>query len=279
MASKKLSKEEIKVFKKTIYSFYKANKRDLPWRFGFNHDVTPYMIFVSEVMLQQTQVDRVIPKFNAFMKKFPSFKSLALANKKEVLTFWSGLGYNRRALSLKQSCFNIYKIYNGLVPENIDALLDLPGIGPYTANALLIFIYNMPQVCIETNIRSVFIHYFFKNKKTVTDKELYPLIKMTLDIKNPREWYYALMDYGSFIKKKEQNPNRKSKSYKPQSKFKDSQRFFRGTIIKLLLKKQMLEKDIYKFFDPIHTKEVQKALKNLVNESFLIKEKGQYRIY
>lgn len=279
MASKKLSQKKINAFQDTVYSFYKTNKRNLPWRFGYKHPVTPFMVFVSEIMLQQTQVDRVIPKFNVFIKKFPSFKAVSLAKTKEILSLWSGLGYNRRALYLKETCTRIYERYNAVVPKETVLLLDLPGVGPYTASALKVFIYNLPEVCIETNIRSAYIEYFFKTEKSVTDRELCSFIEMTLDVKNPREWYYALMDYGSFIKRQNQNPSRKSKGYKLQSKFKNSQRFFRGAIIKLLLADQLTEKDISSQFSGAHRKSIQKALEDLTKESFLVKIKNKYQIY
>lgn len=207
----------------TIWAYYKAHRRSFPWR----ERISPYRVLVSEIMLQQTQAPRVVAKYNEFIKKFPTLKKLTEASTKDVLSAWQGLGYNRRALYLK----SITKI-----PKTYEELVELPGIGPNTAGSILAFAYNIPHPFIETNIRSVYIHFFFKDKEKVDDKDIFPLIKETLDTKNPREWYYALMDYGSMLKKT-QNPSLKSKHYKKQSAFKGSHREKRGKVLKLLLEK------------------------------------------
>ncbi len=206
-------------FTSSIWSHYKKHRRSFPWR----ERISPYRILVSEIMLQQTQANRVVKKYNAFIKKFPTLKKLNAAKNEDVLRAWQGLGYNRRALYLK----SITKI-----PKTYEELVELPGIGPNTAGSILAFAYNIPHPFIETNIRSVFIHFFFKNKERVHDK----LVKETLDHKNPREWYYALMDYGAMLKKTE-NPSQKSTHYKKQSAFKGSRRQKRGEILRILLDK------------------------------------------
>lgn len=168
-------------------------------------------------MLQQTQVDRVIPKYAQFLKTFPNWNALARAPQKKVLRAWQGLGYNRRALFVRRAAQTVVQKYGGALPRDFSALASLPGVGPYTAGALLAFIWNEPMVFIETNIRAVFLHHFFPQKagrlpaQKITDAELLPLITETLDLKNPRVWYWALMDYGAYLKKTLPNPrDRKS---------------------------------------------------------------------
>ncbi len=155
-----------------------------------------------------------------------------------VLQIWKGLGYNRRALNLRCAAQIIVSEYNGKLPKNYDELVDLPGIGNATAGDILAFAWNIPNVVIETNIRSVFIHYFFKGKSDVHDRDILPLIEQTLDKENSREWYFALMDYGAMLKKTVGNASRSSKHYAKQSTFKGSHRQLRGEILKILGTKQ-----------------------------------------
>ncbi len=222
-------------FKKVVWSHYRTHGRhSLSWRKTRN----PYRILVSEVMLQQTQVDRVIPKYRSFIKKFPTFKALASASLQSVLVEWKGLGYNRRALGLKRAAEAVVKEYGGKLPRDYASLLKLPGIGPYTAHAVRAFTWNEPDVFIETNIRSVYIHHFFPKSKKVDDAKLFPLIEETLDTKKPREWYYALMDYGTYLKKTVGNTSRKSSSYSRQSKFKGSHRELRALVLHEVAKRK-----------------------------------------
>lgn len=220
-------------FKKTILSYYRRHGRhDLPWR----KTTDPYKILVSEIMLQQTQVPRVIPKYRSFLKKFPNVRALARASLADVLSEWQGLGYNRRGLYLKRCAEQVVARFNGVFPADQTALKSLPGIGPATAADLLAFAWNIPVPAIETNIRSVFLHFFFADQSGVSDAELMPLIEKTLDRKNPREWYWALFDYGAFLKTKT-NPNIRSRHYTKQSPFKGSNREQRSRILKLILEK------------------------------------------
>ncbi|PIR38861.1 MAG: endonuclease III [Candidatus Zambryskibacteria bacterium CG10_big_fil_rev_8_21_14_0_10_42_12] len=224
-------------FQKKLYRFYKENYRHLPWRVNdlfSDKKGNPYKILVSEMMLQQTQVSRVIEKYKSFLKKFPTVKAPAEAPQTEVLKEWQGLGYNRRALYLKHTAEAIVEKYNGKFPKDYESLLSLPGIGQSTAGAIIAFAWNIPVVFIETNIRSVFIHEFFKNKENISDKEILPLIEKTLDTDHPRDFYYALMDYGVHLKQKE-NHSRKSKHYVKQTKFKGSHREARAQVLKFLL--------------------------------------------
>lgn len=205
--------------------------RPMPWR----EDVDPYYVFVSEVMLQQTQVDRVIPKFEEFMHAFPTIAVLAQATFPEVLAHWSGLGYNRRALWLHESAKTILDTYAGIVPADVEALSTLKGIGPNTASAICVYAFQQPHVFIETNVRTVFIHEFFSDRDDVHDDEIRALVEQTLDRNRPREWYWAVMDYGTSLKKSQGNPSRKSAHHTVQSRFEGSRRQVRGQILKTLL--------------------------------------------
>ncbi len=261
-----LTKKQITQFRKTVYAYYQKNKRALPWRKNIN----PYRVVVSEVMLQQTQVDRVIPKFNAFIKQFPTFESLALAPLSLVLKLWSGLGYNRRAVNLQR----LAKIIVGAgsprpgrmgakitlprkggetppLPQTTADWDALPGIGPATAAAICVYAFNLPYPFIETNVRAVFIHHFFSSSvgarhalplQMVSDTDILPLVEQTMDTKNPREWFWALMDYGTYLKKQYQNPARHSAHHTKQSKFEGSVRQVRGAVVRALIKnKKMTE--------------------------------------
>jgi A/G-specific adenine glycosylase len=218
-------------FRLKVYSFYSTHRRDLPWR----NTTDPYRILVSEIMLQQTQVDRVREKYTGFLSRFPDIESLAGASTEEVLAEWQGLGYNRRALALKKAAGEIVQRFGGFIPEDEKSLRSLPGIGPYTAAAILAFAFNRPVVMIETNIRRVFIHCFFRDRTEVSDEEILPLIQETLDRENPQEWYNALMDYGWYLGATIENPNRRSRHYQRQAPFEGSNRQIRGRILKLLV--------------------------------------------
>lgn len=237
------TKPKTTLFRKKILAYYTAHKRAMPWR----ETSDPYSIWISEIMLQQTQVDRVREKYEEFLKEFPTIQDLAAASVSEVLTVWKGLGYNRRALQVKKSAELIAKEYQGVFPSTLEALDELPGIGQATAAAILAYAYNQPHVFIETNIRTVFIDHFFKEEilknpdRKISDTELLPLIEAALDRKNPREWYYALMDYGSMLKRTRVNPSRASKHHVKQSKFEGSDRQLRGQIIELYLKTTQLK--------------------------------------
>ena len=258
-------------FKKIIWSHYKKYRREMPWR----EDITPYRIVVSEIMLQQTQAERVVKKFNSFIKRFPNFKSLAKASLQDVLKEWQGLGYNRRGLNLHRLAQTI----KGKLPETYAELLELPAIGPNTAGSVLAFAYNLPHPFIETNIRTVFIHFFFKNHKgKVHDKKLMPIITKTLDTKNPREWYYALMDYGAYLKKAQTNPSRRSKHHIRQSKFKGSNRELRANILKILLEKPQSFESIVKHFSEKSVIVIDKNVKDLQKEGFIVLRKNKYEI-
>lgn len=191
---------------------------------------------VSEVMLQQTQVPRVIEKYKQFLEVFPDVNQLAEASLHEVLFVWQGLGYNRRGRFLREAAKQIVGLPGGVFPRRIDDLVKLPGIGTNTAAAILAYAYNQPVVFIETNIRTVYLHHFFQNRPDVSDKEILGLVDATLERDRPREFYWALMDYGTFIKKEFGNPNVRSRHYTKQSVFQGSNRQIRGMILRELTK-------------------------------------------
>ncbi len=220
----------MKSFQKIVWDFYKKNKRSFPWR----ETQDPYKILVSEVMLQQTQADRVVRYYERWLKRFPDIASLAKASFSEIYPLWQGLGYNRRGLALKKAAEKAVAEYGGKLPKNVAKLEEFPGVGPYTARAVSIFSFNAPIVCIETNIRRVFIYHFFKDKKNIEDEEILTIAEKCVDAKNNREWHWALMDYGAYLKTQIPNPNRRAKNYSIQSKFEGSLRQIRGRILKNL---------------------------------------------
>ncbi len=224
------------VFADTVWDHYQTlGRHDLPWRVpALNGKFDPYKIMVSELMLQQTQVARVIPKYEQFLETFPSLEALAKAPLGTVLQAWDGLGYNRRAKFLHEAAQQITKEHHGKLPTQMQPLLELPGIGSNTAGAILAFAYNQPVVFVETNIRTVFIHHFFHDQTAVTDKTILELVAQTLDTEHSREWYWALMDYGAYLKQTIGNLNKQSKNYVRQSRFEGSRRQLRGQLIRLL---------------------------------------------
>jgi len=224
--------DAIRSFQQEVLAFYHEHGRhDMVWR----HTTDPYRIVVSELMLQQTQVERVAIKFPLFIAAFPDFAALAAAPLHEILAVWQGMGYNRRALFLKKIAERVVQDYNGVLPRDVETLATLSGIGTATASSIAAFAFNAPVVFIETNIRRVYIHVFFPNHKTVTDKEIIPLVERTLYRENPRVWYWALMDLGTALKKSVTNPNRRSAHYTRQAPFEGSDRRIRGQIIRTLV--------------------------------------------
>ena len=204
--------------------------RTMPWR----EDTRPYYVLVSELMLQQTQVPRVVPKFEAFIAAFPDEKALAGASLADVLKLWQGLGYNRRAKFLHEAAKMIVDEFGGTFPENDTDILRLPGVGKNTAGAILAYAFNQPRIYVETNVRTVYIHHFFADNFAVDDKEIIELMQVTIDRENPRIFYQNLMDYGSWLKAQGVRNISQSRHYKKQSPLKGSVREVRGQIIKVL---------------------------------------------
>jgi len=262
----------MQAFKQRIYNYYAAHGRKFPWRETHN----PYHIFISEVMLQQTQTDRVIAKYEAWIKEFPTFESLAKATSADVLRQWQGLGYNRRGLYVHKSAQRIIAEHAGVLPNDPEYLVTLPGIGKATAASICAFAFNRPTIFIETNIRAVFIHEFFKDATEVTDGQLIPLIEQSVDSDNARIWYYALMDYGVMLKKTFKNPSRKSAHYSVQSKFEGSNRQIRGMILKILTQQTLLTYDDLLFLIPRNPERVLHNLEALCREGFVCIKKEKF---
>lgn len=213
-----------------MYAEYQERGRVLPWR----ETRDPWAILVSELMLQQTQVARVLPKYGEWLRRWPDPSSMAAASVAEVLAAWSGLGYNRRALALKAAASIIETEHGGTVPEDAAALRALPGVGGYTAGAVRAFAFGLPDVFLETNIRAALLHWFFPDREGVRDRELLPVAAAVLDRADPRAWHYALMDYGAALKKLAPNPSRRSAHHAVQSRFEGSLRQARGAIVRIL---------------------------------------------
>lgn len=218
--------------------------RDLPWR----DTRDPYAIWISEVMLQQTQVPRVLTRWERWLDRFPSVFALAEAPVADVLSEWQGMGYNRRALALKSAAEAVASDYDGVLPTGVKELCALPGIGPATAQGIRSFAYDLPGVYLETNVRTVFLHHFFPDVPAVPDRELVPLIARACpgpegedfcaradESDTPRSWYYALLDYGAYLKKTVPNPSRRSSGYTKQSRFEGSRRQKRAALVRELL--------------------------------------------
>ena len=253
-------------FQQSIWQFYQENRRTFAWRMTHN----PYHILISEVMLQQTQTYRVEPKYEQFIQELPSFEALANAQLHTVLTLWQGLGYNRRGKYLHELAQCVVTKHQGILPKTPEELVTLPGIGKATAASICAFAFNKPTIFIETNIRTVFIYSFFGGKERVDDKELLPLVEATVDQNNPREWYYALMDYGVYLKKQIPNPSRNSKHHVTQSRFKGSDRQIRGAIIRLLTKNAIMPiESLYASFNEPKGR-VEAIIQKLLIEGFII---------
>jgi A/G-specific adenine glycosylase len=270
----KLSPERIADFRKTILDHYKSEGRSFPWR----ETRDPYRILVSEIMLQQTQTDRVVQKYNEWLSVFPDAGELAAAPFSLVLEHWIGLGYNRRARYLQETCKAIVERYGGVFPQSADELRALPGLGPYTAAAVSTFSFGIPNVFIETNIRAVFIFFFFPESSDVTDRELLEYIAETIDAADPRTWYYALMDYGATLKKKVGNPNRKSRHYTVQSRFEGSLRQARGAILRQLRSGNAATLADIARENGLPYDRIAKAAEALLGEGFVAETDGVYRI-
>ena len=257
-------------FQKLVYGYYKKYGRDLPWR---NTD-NPYWILVSEIMLQQTQVSRVLKKYEEFIQAFPTIQKLARAPLYKALKAWQGLGYNRRALLLHRLAQKVVSEYAGKIPSERKVLKSLPGIGEATSGEICAFAFGQPAGFVETNIRSVFIHHFFHDRQKISDKELLPYINKTLDKKNPRQWYYALMDYGVYLKSQGVNPSRRSAHYKRQSPFKGSKRQLRGKILKVLIDYRKIDEERLSQMVLEKKNRIKNILKDLQKEG-LISRKGK----
>jgi A/G-specific adenine glycosylase len=254
-------------FRAKIYQHYADHGREMPWRSSRD----PYHILVSEIMLQQTQVERVVPKYEQFITTFPNFFSLAQAPLRDILSVRQGLGYNRRALALQKISRQVASKYGGKLPDSVETLQTLPGVGPATAGAICAFAFNQPTVFIETNIRRAFIHCFFPGRNGIRDGEILPLVERTLDTSQPRTWYFALMDYGAALKEMSANPNRRSAHHTRQPPFDGSNRQIRGLILRFLLENsEATEGELIRAAGR-SPDQVKKIMKQLIDEGFIRK--------
>lgn len=279
-----ISDEDIRRFQDEVWKYYDAHGRDgLPWRQpDVNGTFDPYKIMVSELMLQQTQVSRVIPKYLAFLKQFPDASSLAAAPLGEVLTAWQGLGYNRRAKFLWQAAQMVDAELGGVFPGEQKALTALPGVGMNTAGAIVAYAYDRPVSFVETNVRTVFIHHFYDGAETLSvfDKEVLELVQRSLPAvaadgrttAGTREWYWALMDYGTHIKQQHGNKSRASKAYAKQSPFEGSRRKVRGAVIRLLSQRPATYEQLAEHETDAR---LESVLSDLVREGMVVSEISQ----
>ncbi len=246
--------------------------RSMPWR----EDTRPYYVLVSELMLQQTRVSRVIPKFEAFITTFPDENTLAKASLADVLKLWQGLGYNRRAKFLHESAKMIVGELDGVFPSTAEGLQRLPGVGKNTAGAIMAYSFNQPVVYVETNIRTIYIHHFFDDQFDIDDKQIIELLEQTIDHEHPREFYWALMDYGSWLKTQGVKNTSSSKHYKKQAPLKGSIREVRGMIIKNLSEGNTTEAVLRNNLPD--DDRVNKALTSLIKEGLVSQQGSQIHL-
>lgn len=309
-----MDQSSLSAFQKTVCDYFVLHGRhDLPWRLP-EPDGTfdPYKIMVSEIMLQQTQVARVRPKYEQFLRAFPTVKTLAAASLGEVLMAWQGLGYNRRAKYLWQAAQKIMQDFDGTFPATTHGLAQLPGVGANTAGAIVAYAYNRPAVFVETNIRTVFIHHFFKDQSGVPDKAVLEMVEKTLPKKDGekaaadngftpsprairnaaspkpvsqsnaagalryREWYWALMDYGVFLKQTVGNVSRASSGYAKQSKFEGSLRQVRGQVLRLLSREPRSQAELR---GEISDARLPEVLRTLQQEGLIRRRSGRFSLF
>ena len=269
-----LSSSEISAFRSEVLGYYAEHGRDLAWR--RTHD--PYAILVSEVMLQQTQVPRVERMWPAFMEAFPTVEALASAPLEAVLRAWAGMGYNRRAVQLKRMAEEVVTRFGGEMPRTLEELRSLPGVGPATAAAVMAFAYGVAHPYIETNVRAVFLHHFFADACDVPDREIMPLIAETLPCEDPRTWYYALMDYGTHLKRTMPNPCRRSAHHTRQSPFEGSRRQLRARILRAVVNAPGGDAEGYAEMLDAQPQDAEELLAELATEGFLVAEDDRWRV-
>lgn len=261
-------------FRNEIYEYYGGFGRSMPWR----ETEDPYRILVSEIMLQQTQVRRVLPKYRALLDRWPTIGALASASQREMLELWQGLGYNRRGLALLEIARIVVNRFGGSIPRDRDSLLSLPMVGPSTAAGIRCFSFSIPDVYLETNVRRVYLHFFFYSRDRVADREIVPIAEAALDREDPRNWSYALMDYGVFLKDVVPNPNRRSRSYARQAPFEGSDRQIRGRILSHLVATDEADLSTLESLLPFEPDRIARCASALVGEGMIAEDEGVYRI-
>lgn len=276
MNAKAHSRDEASIagFREAVLAHYREHGRDLPWR----RTRDPYAILVSEVMLQQTQVPRVIPKYETFLRAFPTVEALASAPLADVLRAWSGLGYNRRAKALHVAARAIVERHGGAVPGSYEELRALPGIGHATAAQVLAFAFGVAVPYVETNIRAALIHWFFPDRAAVSDRELLPIVEATLDRDDPRTWYYALMDYGAALKRAVPNPSRRSAHHVRQAAFSGSNREARGAVLKTLARFGRATTARIAAGAGIDATRIERAIEALEREGLVVRDGRSWRL-
>lgn len=258
-----------------VYAYYREHGRHtLPWRKTTN----PYRILVSEVMLQQTQVDRVIPYYKAFLKRFPTVRALAAAPLRDVLVVWQGLGYNRRAKMLHDAAKEVVSRYGARFPKTEAELVALSGVGPYTARAIRAFAYNEDVVLLETNVRTVLLHHLYSGDTAIKDTELFEVLTACMPRGDARNWYSALMDYGSHLKRSGVKTNAQSAHYQKQRTFKGSRREMRGAILRTLAQGRRTRAAILKAFENERKVDAKEQLMKLEAEGLIEKDGKSYRL-
>ena len=223
----RLADGERRAFQDRVLSWFQEHGRDLPWR----RTVDPYAILVSEVMLQQTQVPRVVPRYQAFLERFPAARAVAAAPVADVLALWSGLGYNNRAVRLREACGLMVERHGGSLPVDEPDLLALPGVGRYTARAVQAFAWNRDVAAVDTNVRRVLVHELGLDP-ALPQTDLEEVALAALPRGRSREWHHALMDYGSAV------VTSRGSGIGPrhrQSPFAGSRRQVRGAVLRALL--------------------------------------------
>ena len=261
-------------FRHDVWAHFHANRREMPWR-----DVDdPYAVLVSEVMLQQTQVARVLPAYERWMEAFPDVRTLAGAPLPAVLERWQGLGYNRRALRLKRTAQDLVTRWEGRVPKDVRILRALPGVGPVTAAAIVNYAFRTPTPFIETNVRAVYLDRFFPEAERVPDRALRPIVEATWDLEDPRGWGYALMDLGVHIKQRRANPSRRSSAHRRQSAFEGSRRQTRARLLRAVLGEPGLATEAYAEAAGVAPDRGLELLEELRSEGFLVRDPGRWSI-
>ncbi len=262
-------------FRAQVLSFYDEHGRTFAWR----KTSDPYHILLSEVMLQQTQTSRVVPKYERFLSLWPTLEALSQATVLDLLTEWKGLGYNRRALYLL-SCAKESEAWGWTLPESEQQLRALPGVGKATSAALLAFAFNKPSIYLETNIRAAIIHAFFSDEEKIRDRKIEEVLALLLDgIDDYKTWYYALMDWGVLVKALLPNPNRRSAHYSRQGAFENSNRQIRGQLIHYLTETGPQDAErIAVVLDRFEEERVLACLSALVGEGFVQEDGGVYSI-
>lgn len=258
-----------KIFRDLVWKHWKQEGRHaLPWR----QTTDPYQILVSEVMLQQTQVERVIPLYQSFLLSFPTVEALAKAPLSNVLIHWQGLGYNRRAQRLHEAAKTVVLQYAGVFPDTAEELEQLPGIGPYTAHAVAAFAYNKDGILIETNIRTAVTYHFFPSEQLVSDTQVQEILEKVYPQGQAREWYAALMDYGTHLKRSGIRLNAKVKGHTKQTTFKGSAREVRGAVIRALSKGAQTKTQLNKLFALERRKQLEQQLQVLEREKLILRK-------